>query len=185
MDYEAKIGLDRSTVRKIAYFIRKMLDIKTIKFPVLKALGKLENKFDSCLYCSVLPDTDFEYKVMAEMVPEGDNKYCIKIRQTVYNDAAQGKRSSLGFICHEMCHFILVHVFNIGPKMQENDPVFARSVNKIPAYKSMEWQAMALCGEIMIPYDECKDYTFKEIVSATESSDAQAQYFLNHVVKKR
>ena len=53
-----------------------------------------------------------------------------------------------------------------------------------------EWKKVGLQGlakqlEIMIPYDECKNYTFKQIVSVTKSSDAQAQHFLDHVLKKR
>ena len=42
---------------------------------------------------------------------------------------------------------------------------------------------MALCGEIMIPYEKCKDYSFRQIVSRTDSSDEQAKYFLRWVVK--
>ena len=47
----------------------------------------------------------------------------------------------------------------------------------------MEWQAMALCGEIMIPYEKCKNYSFNQIVSRTYSSDEQTKYFLRWVVK--
>ncbi len=48
---------------------------------------------------------------------------------------------------------------------------------------SMEWQAMALCGEVMIPYKRCRKYSMDKIVEKTKSSLEQAKYFLTHVVK--
>lgn len=187
MDYESRLSLSRIQVREISKFARKMLKIKTVKFPVLKALEKLIDKFPNNLYYRILPDDEFGTNVMAELVPEGNDVYCIKIRETVYEKAVNGDRASLGFICHEMCHFILIHIFEAGPVLYkgENGLAYARSFKdkELPRYKSMEWQAMALCGEIMIPYERCKDYSFKQIVSRTDSSDEQTKYFLRWVVK--
>ena len=187
MDYESRLSLNRIQVREISKFARRMLKIKTVKFPVLKALEKLIDKFPNNLYYRILPDDEFETNVMAELVPEGNDIYCIKIRETVYEKAVNGDRASLGFICHEMCHFILIHIFDAGPVMYLNKSglAYARSFKdkELPRYKSMEWQAMALCGEIMIPYKKCKDYSFKQIVSRTYSSDEQTKYFLKWVVK--
>ena len=189
MDYESRLSLSRIQVREISKFARRMLKIKTVKFPVLKALEKLIDKFPNNLYYRILPDDEFETNVMAELVPEGNDVYCIKIRETVYEKAVNGDRASLGFICHEMCHFILIHIFDAGPVMYLNKSglAYARSFKdkELPRYKSMEWQAMALCGEIMIPYEKCKDYSFKQIVSRTYSSDEQTKYFLRWVVKPK
>ena len=187
MDYESRLSLSRIQIREISKFARRLLEIKTIKFPVLKALERLIDKFSNNLYYCILPDDEFETNVMAELVPEGNDVYCIKIRETVYEKAVNGDRASLGFICHEMCHFILIHIFYAGPVLYkcENGLVYARSLKdkELPRYKSMEWQAMALCGEIMIPYEKCKNYTFKQIVSKTKSSDEQTRYFLKWVIK--
>ena len=187
MDYESRLSLSRIQVREISKFARRMLKIKTVKFPVLKALEKLIDKFPNNLFYRILPDDEFETNVMAELVPEGNDVYCIKIRETVYEKAVNGDRASLGFICHEMCHFILIHIFDAGPVMYVNVSglAYARSFKdkELPRYKSMEWQAMALCGEIMIPYEKCKNYSFNQIVSRTYSSDEQTKYFLRWVVK--
>lgn len=187
MDYESRLSLTRIQVREISKFARRMLKIKTVKFPVLKALEKLIDKFPNNLYYRIFPDDEFETNVMAELFPEGNDVYCIKIRETVYEKAVNGDRASLGFICHEMCHFILIHIFDAGPVMYvtKSGLAYARSFKdkELPRYKSMEWQAMALCGEIMIPYEICKDYSFKQIVSRTDSSDEQTKYFLRWVVK--
>ncbi len=188
MDYESRLLLSRIQIRKISKFVRKMLKIKTVKFPVLKALEKLIDKFPNNLYYCILPDEEFETNVMAELVPKGNDVYCIKIRETVYEKAVNGARASLGFICHEMCHFILIYIFEAGPVLYKSDHglVYARSFKdkELPRYKSMEWQAMALCGEIMIPYEKCKDCSFKQIVSRTDSSDEQTKYFLRWIVKR-
>lgn len=187
MDYESRRSLSRIQVREMSQFARKMLKIKTVKFQVLKALEKLIDKFPNNLYYRILPDDEFETNVMAELVPEGNDVYCIKIRETVYEKAVNGDRASLGFICHEMSHFILIHIFDAGPVLQinENGLTYARKFKdkELPRYKSMEWQAMALCGEIMIPYEKCKNYSFNQIVSRTDSSDEQTKYFLRWVVK--
>ena len=184
MDYESRISLKRIQIREIARFTRKLLKIRTVKFPVLKCLEKLIDKFPNNLYYSILSDDEFEKNVMAALVKE-ENMYCIRIRETVYEKAVNGDRACIGFICHEICHFILIHIFKAGPVEYINDSgLFYTSSfedESLPRYKSMEWQAMALCGELMIPYDKCKNYSFKEIVRRTNSSDKQTKYFLRWV----
>lgn len=188
MDYESRLILSRRKIRMIARFARELLNIKTVKFPVFKALEELINKFPENLYYHVDDDDKFDKNVMAELVLENDNAYCIKIRETVFNDAVRGDRASLGFICHEICHFILIHIFDAGPVLYFNEIglAYTRSFGEkeLPRYKSMEWQAKALCGEIMIPYDRCKNYSFKQIVSRTGSSNEQTKYFLKWVVNQ-
>ncbi len=183
MDYEANIGLSRLQIREIAKVIRRKLNIQTVLFPVLNVLERLTDKFTN-LYYIVSPDYEFEKGVMAELVLE-DNEYCIRMPESVYNNAAKGNRSYLGFICHEICHFVLIHIVGVGPVIEtyKNGMVFFRKIenHKVPLYKSMEWQAKALCGELMIPFDKCKNYTFEQIVSETKSSDLQAKYFLEYV----
>ena len=49
----------------------------------------------------------------------------------------------------------------------------------------MEWQAKALCGEVMILYDECKDMSTLEIVKKTNSSIDQARFFKKYVANKQ
>ncbi|MDO4467703.1 MAG: ImmA/IrrE family metallo-endopeptidase [Bacillota bacterium] len=46
----------------------------------------------------------------------------------------------------------------------------------IKAYESVEWQAKALCGEFMMPYDETIDMTLNDIVKNYGVSLEQAKY---------
>ena len=183
MDYEACVGLSRAKIRELSKFIRKVFKIKTLKFPVLKFLCILEEKYEDILYVDIEPDDYFEDNVMAYLEKE-EYMYCIHIRESVYVGAVDGKGDCLGFINHEICHFILIHIFGIGPS--NPNPIYTRTVrtNPIPKYKSMEWQAKALCGELMIPYERCKKLTFKQIVFRTGSSKEQVNYFLDKVIKK-
>ena len=186
MDYETNKIITRLEIRFIAKIVKKLFNITTLAIPVLKLLDLLTIKYIGILYYSIEEDDKFEHNVMAELRDEGST-YCIRIRESVYERALKGHRASLGFICHEICHFILIHIFKIGPKKYRglNGLVYARTLNQSePKYKSMEWQAKALCGELMISYDDCKNMSLKEIIKATNSSTAQALYFLNVVVKK-
>lgn len=182
MDYEARVGLSRLQIRKLANLIRIIFKIHTLKFPILIILNILEKKYGDVLYVAIEPDDWFEKNVMAFLEIEED-MYCIHIRESVYVGAVNGKGDCLGFINHEICHFILIHIFGIGPA--NINPIYSRSVRAIPEYKSMEWQAKALCGELMIPYERCKKLTFKQIVHRTGSSKEQVNYFLNNVIKNR
>lgn len=186
MDYETSVILDRLQIRMISKFFRKMFNIKTTLFPVMKVLDALVKRFSDVLYYSVEEDELFDPRVMAILEPQEDGMYCIRIRQSVYNNAINGDGASLGYICHEECHFILIHLFNIGPRIYTdvNGIRYARCVKEkeILPYKSMEWQAKALCGEVMIPYETCKNCSLDEIIKMTNSSKEQAKYFLNRVV---
>lgn len=53
MDYESRLSLSRIQVREISKFARRMLKIKTVKFPVLKALEKLIDKFPNKIFIIV------------------------------------------------------------------------------------------------------------------------------------
>lgn len=187
MDYETSIILNREQIRLISKLFRRMFKIRTILFPVMKILERLVIKFDKNLYYVVEEDEMFKKNVMAALVPEENDFYCIRIRQSVYDKALAGDRASLGYICHEMCHFFLIHVMGVGPKLYvaADNLVYARTIddNNTPAYKSMEWQAKALCGEVMIPYERCQNYSLTDLIEKTSSSTQQAKYFLNTVLK--
>ena len=115
---------------------------------------------------------------MAQCSPNEIGGFTIKIKESVYQGAYEnGVGAFLGFINHEMCH---VFLFEIG-----YTPIYERSFenNTISAYRSVEWQAKALDGEVMIPYDECKNMSKKEIIKKYHVSDSFADYFDKKVRK--
>ena len=94
----------------------------------------------------------------------------IESKESVYQGAYEKHVGALlGFICHEIAH---VFLFFIG-----FTPIYERSFadNELPAYCSVEWQAKALCAEIMIPFEESKGMTAKQIEERYLVSKAFAQ----------
>ena len=115
--------------------------------------------FSGCRY-EIVPNEELPANTMAQCyqndTPDG---YTIEIKESIYEGAYNNVGACLGFICHELCH---VFLFKIG-----FTPIHARSFadNKLPAYCSVEWQAKALAGEVMIPREESKDMCESEIMN--------------------
>lgn len=177
MDYETK-PLTRETIRSFAPYYRELFGVPhTGPFPVLEALEKIPDVFKGSRY-EIVEDGELEPKVMAQCTPNESGGFTIKIKESVYVGAYEnGVGAFLGFINHEICH---VFLFFIG-----YTPIYKCSLenNELPAYSSVEWQAKALNGEVMIPYDECKNMSKKEIIKKYHVSDSFADYFVKKVRK--
>ena len=107
---------------------------------------------------------------MAQCTPNDQGGFTIEIKESVYAGAYENQIGAfLGFICHEICHIFL---FRIG-----FTPIFERSFenNELPAYCSVEWQAKALCAEVMIPYDETEGMSASLIENTYHVSKAFAK----------
>lgn len=169
MDYKTK-STSRRDLRKYSKILRKLFGVPDIgPFPVLMALEKLSDVFKGCNYI-VMEDDCLPPKTMARCRANDTGGFTIEIKQSVYDGAYEkGVGALLGFICHEICH---VFLFKIG-----FTPVYERSFadKTLPAYCSVEWQAKALCGEVMIPYGESCGMTVKEMISYYHCSKAFAK----------
>lgn len=170
MDYKTK-PTSRRDLRKYANIMRKLFHVpNTGAFPVLEALERLGDVFTNCNFIVVV-DKAMSPQTMARCVPNDLGGFTIEIRQSVYDGAYQRHIGAfLGFICHEICH---VFLFNIG-----FTPLYERSFadKVLPAYCSVEWQAKALCNEVMIPYHESIDMNVEEMITTYRCSKAFALY---------
>lgn len=168
MDYQTK-STSRNDLRRFSKFVRYAFDVpESGAFPVLNALERVSEVFPNCGY-AIVEDSELAPQVMAQCVPNEQNGFTIEIKESVYLGAYEkGVGAFLGFICHEICH---VFLFHIGFK-----PIYARSFgnNEIPAYCSVEWQAKALCAEVMIPFEESKGMNTQEIIDYYHVSKAFA-----------
>ena len=174
-DYET-YALSRLDIRFFSTIVRLKLNIKG-KVPVVELLDILEEKYGVTYV--IEQDELFDKKVMAYLDMLSGGEFCIHIRESVYNAACEGNYAARGFIFHEMCHYFLINWFGYGP-------LFNRAIGnrKVIRFKSMEWQAKALCGEIMIPYDVFTESSIKEIMECTGSSYTQARYYVEVVLKR-
>lgn len=168
MDYETK-PTSRKRLRLYAKYLRELFDVPIGgPFPVLEILEKLPDIFEDSGY-QIVDDEKLSPKTMAQCTPNEKNGFTIEIKESVYKGAYEKQSGAfLGFICHEICH---VFLFEIG-----YTPIYTRRFadGEIPAYCSVEWQAKALCGEVMIPYEESIGMKPKEIVEKYHVSQAFA-----------
>ena len=179
MDFETQ-PISRENIRLFANLIRKNYGIKTIRFPVLEFLESIEELTNDEVSYIVEEDCEFDKNVMAHIdVFKNESKYLIHIRESVYVNAYSGKHADIGFIMHEICHYFMIGVLGFKP----NESV-CYSTKRIQTYMSAEWQAMALCGELMIPYDRCKGKTRRQVYHITKSSKSQVDFFFDNVVNK-
>lgn len=85
------------------------------------------------------------------------DEHVIKIREDVYDAAAQGQGFARMVIAHECAH-LLKH---------EGVPVAMacrKASKELPAYKSSEWQANALAGSLLMPASKIINLSIQEIV---------------------
>jgi hypothetical protein len=173
MDYKTK-ATSRKDIRWYAIIMRAIFAVAQVgAFPVLYALEHLHDVFPDCNYL-VLEDIKFPPQTMARCVSNDVGGFTIEIRQSVYDGAYEKQVGAfLGFICHEICH---VFLFKIG-----FTPIYERSFksDELPPYCSVEWQAKALCGEVMIPYNESIDMSVNEICRNYHCSRAFAEVRYN------
>lgn len=169
MDYKTK-PTSRKDLRRYAKFVRRLFDVpETGPFPVLQALDRVSDVFKDCSY-AVVEDHSLPPQTMCRCVPNNMGGFIIEIKQSVYDGAYEkGIGAFQGFICHEICHIFL---FKIGFV-----PIYERSFadNTIPAYCSVEWQAKALCAEVMIPFYESHNMSVHEICNTYHCSKSFAE----------
>lgn len=168
MDYETK-PTSRNDLRQYSKLLRKLFKVsENGVFPVLSVLERVPDVFSGSRV-EIVEDKVLSPKTMARCYPNNEGGFTIEIKESVYVGAYEKQIGAfLGFICHEICH---VFLFYIG-----FTPICERSFddNEIPAYCSVEWQAKALCVEVMIPFEESKSMTLKEITARYHVSKAFA-----------
>lgn len=171
MDYKTK-PISRDTLRELSTIIRNKIFHCTKKyfFDVISALEELP-LIGNDVSVEIVADNDGELKgVPCTTTLDPSNKYVIKIKESVYDGAYFKKNGGYRMhIMHEICHYLL---FSIGFK-----PYFYRTYrnNELKFYESIEWQAKALAGEILIPYEETKGLSESQIMKKCKVSKEAAQ----------
>jgi hypothetical protein len=171
MDYITK-ATSRATLRQFSKIVRAVFGCKSDNepFPVLQALERLPDVVDGTNY-EIVKDNVLPANVFAQCYPKPTGGFVIQIKETVYNGACYDENYAfLCFICHEICHILL---FCIG-----FTPISTRAFGdmEIEPYRSVEWQAKALTGEVMIPYEASTGMKSKEIVAKYHVTKQSADY---------
>ena len=169
MDYLTK-PVSRKELREYAVVFRKLFGIQQHgRVPVMDVLEKFHLVFPGSFF-SIAEDTDLPATLPARCNVLGNGKFEIEIRQTTYDGAYRNIGAYRDHIIHEICHAFL---YTLG-----YTPIMQRSFEngRIVNYRSSEWQAKALCGEVMIPFDDTVSLSASEIAREYGVSPAQAKF---------
>jgi len=137
MSYVAK-AISRAELRNLAAELRTMIGFGNKPyFPVVE--------FMEYVMPSIFPDFNYEI-VRDDELPgiEGltlPHENLIRLPNTVYCEAVEGKGRARFSIAHEISHFILIDDENIA---------LARSGHSVPAYQQPEWRANTLASELLM-----------------------------------
>ncbi len=153
--------VSRLVLREIANKFRERFCQNGLYINVLALIEIFPIYFPKCIIVIVADNElgDGIPSTIEKNIYQNDEKYIIKIKESVYERACNGSGGDRMHIIHEMSHYILIEEYDFKP-------ITARSYGDIHVrYKprSIEWQAKALAGEIMMPYELTKGMTAKEI----------------------
>lgn len=151
----------RLFLRDVANKFRETFFQNGLYVNVLSLIEVFPVYFPKCVIV-VVPDEEMEEgtpTTIEENLLDETGKYTIRIKESVYERACNGSGGDRMHIIHEMSHYILIEEYGFKP-------LTARSYgNIVVRYKpcSMEWQAKALAGEIMMPYEMTNGMAVYEI----------------------
>lgn len=153
----------RRNLRAIAANVHKALRYDgTSPFPVVEVVELVLPK--------LVPGFEFQVISKTEMGDDHGRTYPDKrlmyIREDVYEGACRGNGRDRFTIGHELSHQLL---------HEGIDVTLARSDLRHETYEDSEWQADALSGELLMPFDKIRKLTANQIVDAYQVSPSAAR----------
>lgn len=151
--YVTEQPISREKLRILAKAFKSHLGFGGLFVDVPWLLEVTMHKFTD-LDVEIVKDEVLDKLVFADFIPRDstkDNRPLIRIKESVYNNACNKNSGSYGrdrmSIVHEIAHFILIDQIKI--------PVYKHHGSGRPDLaRTTEWQAMALAGEIIMPFEE-------------------------------
>lgn len=164
----------RKDLREYAEFVRRLFHLEDVLyFPIVQLLDVLSEIFDNFSY-EIVEDDELPPGVHGDTdVSTGH----IRIRESVYYGACEGKGRDRMTIAHEICHFFTLCVF--GFKLQRNF-----SQKKVCTYNDPEWQAKCMAGELMISKRLINGMAANDVTIRCGVSEDAAKYQLSKYRKE-
>jgi len=177
MDYKTK-PISRDDLRCIAKFIRQKFNCKNrLRFNVIDAFERVHFLFPQ-ITVEVVEDNKLSTNNPARCIPDLSGNYHIEIKESVYRGAYNNIGAYRDHIMHEICHAILC-ILGFTPIL---DKIIKEE--ELKPYESMEWQAKALCGEILVPYDKIDGLSINQVTNYCKVSKKCASYAISNLYKK-
>lgn len=153
----------RRNLRAIAENVHKALHYDGVSpFPVVKVVELVLPK--------LIPD--FEFQVVSRVMLDEEHgrtypdKHLMYIREDVYEGACRGRGRDRFTIAHELSHQLIHEGIDVS---------LARSDSRHKTYEDSEWQANALAGELLMPFDSIRNLTVNQIANTYQVSLAAAR----------
>lgn len=182
--YITEQPISREQLRMIAKAFKSYLGFNGLFIDVPRMLEVTMDKFPH-LDVEIVTDDALDRKIFADFIPKNStltNRPLIRIKESVYNNACNPNSNSYGrdrmSITHEIAHFILIDQFNV-----EVIEYHGRGTPNLAT--TAEWQAMALAGEIIMPFEETE--SIKDILELSNKcgvSTEAANYRINKYMKE-
>ena len=158
----------RLDIRHYTRELRKILGIQGPYFPIIVLLEILYPLIG--VTYDVIDDKEWNIKYGKDSHAQyilGDR--CIYIKESVFNGACNDQGRDRFTIAHEIGHALL---------LDDKTIKFCRSARKVDMelWKNPEWQADCFAGELLVPYDICKDMSVCDIVQKCKVSNDAASY---------
>lgn len=159
MDYKTK-RISRNRIRLIAKIFRRVfkecISKDGLYVDVIKLFELIPHKFNNII--TEVVDDEVLNNIPGRCSPDLNGNYHIQIKESVYNGAYDGIGGYRTHIVHELSHAFLC--------MFGYTPVYDRSFknNELIPCESMEWQAKALAGEILMEYDLTKGMDIEGLI---------------------
>ena len=163
----------RIQLRSLASILRKYLGLENeLYFPIVELLDVMYEIFPRFSY-EIVPDSTFPPNVHADTDVMNHH---IRIKESVYNGAAEGNGRDRMTIAHEIGHYFTLCF--CGFQFQRNC-----KNESVAAYRSPEWQAKCFAGELLIDFDLVYNMQPYEIVDKCGVSYEAAYYQYNQIHK--
>ncbi len=165
--------LSRKDIRNIANKVRRRLQMESNPvFPILALLETLT--YRGIIRLEILPKEIMGTK-LGETFP---SEKLIRLREDVYNDAADGKGYARATAAHELFHFI-TH--------KENSLSLCRTIKEQKSRAKCEdpdWQADCFAGELLVSKELVVGMSPEQIVAYCKVSPAMARCQYDKYIKE-
>lgn len=162
--------ISREQLREYAYQIRVSLGLENqLYFPIVQVLEVMPEIFEG-FYYEILDDKDLpDCHAHTDIINR-----CIRIRNSVYNGACDGKGRDRMTIAHELGHYLtlVVSSFKLNRAFKKT---------KVNTYQDPEWQAKAFAGELLIPAHLVKGMRAKDVEHKCGVSKDAAKFQLSRI----
>lgn len=162
--------IQRSRLRELATKLRELSgNSDTLYFPIVKFTEHKMPFWFNGFHLEIMPKSYFPPDIHGET---SIDERVIRIREDVYHGAIRGMGRDRMTLAHEVGHYILLVAK--GLKLYRSFEGV-----QIEAYRDPEWQAKALAGELLCPFNLIKGMATPQIALACGVSDEAAQYHFN------